>query len=103
MSIRRQLRQSTITAIAISVTGAALSTLLVLGAGCSTAANQGPGAQSRGAELNFDLSKCQAIDENMYRCPAIDKPICNPKYTPAGVECIKLGRQGGVYVMSVQE
>ena len=66
--------------------------------GCSTADNSGPAGHDRGVELSFDLSKCQPIDQNMYRCPAIDKPICNPAYAPAGVECLKIGKKGGVYV-----
>jgi len=53
--------------------------------------------------MTFDLSKCQAIDQNMYKCPAIDKPICNPNYAPAGVECLKIGKQGSVYVTTPSE
>jgi hypothetical protein len=51
-------------------------------------------------EMTFDLSKCHTITPNLYKCPAVDKPVCNPDYTPSAgaAECIKVGRRGNVYV-----
>lgn len=71
--------------------------------GCSSAGNGGAAGEAKTVEMSFDLSKCQQIDANMYRCPAVDKPICNPAYTPAGVECIKIGKKGGVIVSGPAE
>ena len=50
-------------------------------------------------ELTFDLSKCEQISPNLYKCPAIDKPICTTEYNQPGVECVRLGKKGSVFVM----
>jgi hypothetical protein len=50
-------------------------------------------------EITFDLSKCQQVSPSLYKCPAIDKPICTTEYNQPGVECIRLGRKGSVFVM----
>jgi hypothetical protein len=86
---------------------AAMALALALGfaalSGCSSTSNAGAAGEAKTVEMSFDLTKCQQIDANMYRCPAVDKPICNPAYTPAGVECIKIGKKGGVIVSGPAE
>ena len=68
--------------------------------GCSTGGGGSPSdAAGQSVELNFDLTKCQQVDQNMYKCPAIDKPICSPDYNPSGVECVRIGKKGSVFVM----
>ena len=73
--------------------------LLVLG-GCSTSE---PSAAQQAAlaktELHFSLDQCQPLDANLYKCPAADKPICNPDYN-GQVECIRIGPKGSVFVQS---
>ena len=73
--------------------------LLVLG-GCSTSE---PSAAQQAAlaktELHFSLDQCQPLDPNLYKCPAADKPICNPDYN-GQVECIRIGPKGSVFVQS---
>jgi hypothetical protein len=80
--------------LAISVLG-----LLALG-GCSSsepsAATQASLAKT---ELHFDINKCQPIEPGLYKCPAADKPICNPDYN-GQAECVRIGPKGSVFVQS---
>jgi len=73
--------------------------LLALG-GCSTS-EPSPSTQAAMAktELHFDLNACQEIGPNLYKCPAADKPICNPDYN-GQVECVRIGPKGSVFVQS---
>ena len=50
-------------------------------------------------EMTFDLSKCQQLSPNLYKCPAVDKPICTTEFSQPGVECIRIGKKGSVFVM----
>ncbi|HUO04858.1 MAG TPA: hypothetical protein VMU16_06625 [Candidatus Binataceae bacterium] len=49
-------------------------------------------------EVNFALDKCQQIDMNLYKCPAIDKPICTPEFQRTDVDCVRIGPKGSVFV-----
>ena len=73
--------------------------LLALG-GCSTSE---PSAATQAGlakvELHFDLNKCQDLGAGLYKCPASDKPICNPDYN-GQVECVRIGPKGSVFVQS---
>jgi predicted component of type VI protein secretion system len=73
--------------------------LLVLG-GCSTS---DPSAAQQAAlaktELHFDINACQPIEPGLYKCPAADKPICNPDYN-GQAECVRIGPKGSVFVQS---
>jgi hypothetical protein len=81
--------------LAISVLG-----LLTLG-GCSSSSEPSAATQAALAktELHFDLNKCQDLGAGLYKCPASDKPICNPDYN-GQVECVRIGPKGGVFVQS---
>jgi hypothetical protein len=35
----------------------------------------------------------------LYKCPAADKPICNPDYN-GQAECVRIGPKGSVFVQS---
>jgi len=82
----------------------AISTIAVLGllalGGCSTsepsAATQAGLAKT---ELHFDINTCQQIEPGLYKCPAADKPICNPDYN-GQAECVRIGPKGSVFVQS---
>jgi hypothetical protein len=50
-------------------------------------------------ELNFDLSKCEQISPGLYKCPAIDKPICTTEYSQPDVQCVRIGKKGSVFVI----
>jgi hypothetical protein len=72
--------------------------LLVLG-GCSSSADPSQAQQASLAktELHFDLNKCEDMGAGLYKCPASDKPICNPDYN-GNVECVRIGPKGSVFV-----
>jgi hypothetical protein len=82
----------------------AISTIAVLGlfalGGCSSSE---PSSAEQAAlaktELHFSLDQCQPLDANLYKCPASDKPICNPDYN-GQVECVRVGPKGSVFVQS---
>jgi predicted component of type VI protein secretion system len=82
----------------------AMSTIAVLGllalAGCSS--SEPPPAQQAAlakTELHFDINSCQPIEPGLYKCPAADKPICNPDYN-GQAECVRIGPKGSVFVQS---
>jgi hypothetical protein len=83
----------------------AISTIAALGlfvlAGCSSYSE--PSATQQAAlaktELHFDINTCQQIEPGLYKCPAIDKPICNPDYN-GQAECVRIGPKGSVFVQS---
>jgi hypothetical protein len=74
--------------------------LLTLG-GCSSSSEPSPAQQAALAktELHFDINKCEQIEPGLYKCPAADKPICNPDYN-GQVECVRIGPKGSVFVQS---
>jgi hypothetical protein len=62
----------------LTKTGAAIAVIAMLTfAGCGSQPNLTPAQEAAGkyAEMNFDLDKCLPIEPNLYRCPAIDKPM----------------------------
>lgn len=91
----------------ISVCDSFVSTMLIfaiaifvgmLMAACSETSQQ---AQKHYLEMHFDLSQCKPIAQNVYKCPAIDKPVCGPLYANIGnsaYECLALDKNGNVLV-----
>ena len=83
----------------------AISTAAVLGllvlAGCSSYTEPSTAEQKALAktELHFDINACQQIEPGLYKCPAADKPICNPDYN-GQAECVRIGPKGSVFVQS---
>lgn len=70
-------------------------------AGCSASAPESAGLKR--TELTFDISKCQQLGAGgLYKCPAIDKPICSPDYTGAEVDCLKTNKSGSVLIQQMQ-
>ena len=69
-------------------------------AGCGSQPNMTPAEQKAGdyAEMNFDLDKCLPIAPNLYRCPAVDKPICTTEFSRPDIECVRIGAKGSVFV-----
>jgi predicted component of type VI protein secretion system len=82
-----------------SISAFAVLGLLTLG-GCSSSE---PSAAQQAAlaktELHFDINACQPIEPGLYKCPAADKPICNPDYN-GQAECVRIGPKGSVFVQS---
>jgi predicted component of type VI protein secretion system len=82
-----------------SISAVAVLGLLALG-GCSSSE---PSAATQAAlaktELHFDINACQQIEPGLYKCPAADKPICNPDYN-GQAECVRIGPKGSVFIQS---
>lgn len=68
--------------------------------GCASFTTPNPNAAKESVVANFDLSKCQVIQPNLYKCPAVDKPICNPDFANSDVQCIRVDKNGSVEVLS---
>jgi predicted component of type VI protein secretion system len=83
----------------VAIRAILISGLLII-SGCSssdpTAAQQAALAKT---ELHFDINACQQIEPGLYKCPAADKPICNPDYN-GQAECVRIGPKGSVFVQS---
>jgi len=79
----------------VVVVGAAAIVGLFRGSGYAQETNE----KAQKLELKFDLSKCEQIQPNLYKCPAIDKPICTTEYSQPGVECVRIGKKGNIFVM----
>lgn len=69
--------------------------VLVLG-GCASQSADQPPAQP--VQVNFALDKCQQIQPNLFKCPAIDLPICTPQFVRTDVNCVRVGPKGSVFV-----
>jgi hypothetical protein len=82
---------------ALSAT-AALGLLL---SGCSASAPVSPAelAATEQTELRFSLDQCERqADSNLFKCPAVDKPICNnPEYN-GQLACVQVGPDGSIFV-----
>lgn len=88
----------------ISAVGATAALGLLL-SGCSSSASAPTpevGTMEK-TELHFSLDKCQQLsDVNLYKCPAVDKPVCNPDYN-GQLDCVRVGRNGSVYVQKAMD
>ncbi|HUO04118.1 MAG TPA: hypothetical protein VMU16_02865 [Candidatus Binataceae bacterium] len=73
---------------------------MLFASGCSSS-EPSPAVQAALAktELHFNLGECQQLDADLFKCPAVDKPICNPDYN-GQAECIRIGPKGSVFVQS---
>ncbi len=70
--------------------------MLALG-GCSSQTADVP--PEHPVAVNFALDKCQPIEPNLYKCPAVDQPICTPEFIRTDVNCVRIGPKGSVFVM----
>ena len=71
--------------------------------GCSSSAAPDATAAQKSILMNFDLSKCQPLEAGLFKCPAVDKPLCNPDMARSDVECIKVAKDGSLYVQGPRE
>ena len=86
----------------IAAVGATAALGLLL-AGCSSSASATPPEIEaiEKTEMHFSLDQCERqSDANLYKCPAVDKPICNPDYN-GSLECVRVGRDGSIYVQKM--
>ena len=47
---------------------------------------------------NFALEKCQQIEPNLFKCPAVDQPLCTPEFNRSNINCVRIGPKGSVFV-----
>ncbi len=80
----------------IPAVGLAASLTMLAFAGCSSQNADQPPAQP--VQVNFALDKCQPIEPNLYKCPAVDQPICTPEFIRTDVNCVRIGPKGSVFV-----
>jgi hypothetical protein len=94
MNVRFSLTKASATVAAIA---------LLTFAGCGSQPDLTPAQQKAGdyAEMNFDLDKCLPIEPNLYRCPAIDKPLCTVEFSRPDIECVRIGAKGHVFVQKL--
>ena len=88
----------------LTKTGAAIAAIAMLTiVGCSSQPEVTPAQEGAGkyAEMNFDLDKCLPIEPNLYRCPAIDKPLCSVEFSRPDIECVRIGAKGNVFVQKL--
>lgn len=72
-------------------------------AGCSSSTPAPESASMKRTQLSFDINQCQQLGAaGLYKCPAIDKAICNPDYTGTDVECLRINKSGSVVVQQMQ-
>ena len=69
--------------------------MLALG-GCSSQDADKPTGTPINA--NFALEKCQQLEANLYKCPAVDQPLCTPEFNRTDVNCVRIGPKGSVFV-----
>jgi hypothetical protein len=85
--------------IRASATIAALAMLAF--AGCSSQQTEVTPAQKAAgdyAEMNFDINKCMPIEPNLFRCPAIDQPLCTAEFSRPDIQCVRIGPKGNVFL-----
>ena len=78
----------------------AISMLLLTGCASSTPAPDSMAMKQ--TELSFNINKCEMLGAGLYKCPAIDKPICNPDYTGTPVECLHTDKNGNITIQQLQ-
>jgi hypothetical protein len=71
-------------------------------AGCAASTPAPDSSGLKHTELSFNINKCEMLGAGLYKCPAIDKPICNPDYTGTPVECLHTDKSGNITVQQLQ-
>ena len=49
-------------------------------------------------QLHFNLAECQQTAPNLYKCPAVDQPLCTPEFTRTDINCVHIGPKGSVFI-----
>lgn len=78
--------------MAVSVGLASLAMLAMSGCSSVTPSTETPAQKF--ASANFDLSKCEVLEPSLYRCPGVDRPLCDPDFSRDEVECVKITKHG---------
>jgi hypothetical protein len=86
-------------AISRRVVSAAAAVAMLAFAGCSSSPPPPGMKQLEKVELRFSIDQCEPIGAGIFKCPAIDRPICNPDYN-GQIDCVRIGPKGSVFVES---
>src|SRR5260221_3067117 len=83
-------------------TVSAIGVIAVLGIFIGGCSDSSPPSQAKMAaiekvELHFSLDQGQPLDANIYKCPAVDKPVCSHDYN-GSLDCVRVGPKGSVFV-----
>ena len=87
----------------LTKTGATIAAVAMLTlAGCSSQQQtEATPAQTKAgdyAEMNFDINKCMPIEPNLFRCPAIDQPLCTTEFSRPDIHCVRIGQKDNVFL-----
>ncbi len=85
--------------IAMGFVSAALMLSL---AGCAATPAPAADPSLNKTELSFNINKCEMLGAGLYKCPSIDKPICNPDYAGTPVECLHTDKNGNITIQQLQ-
>lgn len=92
--VRSKIRQRGLRMVPAAALAASLG-MLAFG-GCSSQNADVP--PEHPMAVNFALEKCQQLEANLYKCPAVDQPICTPQFVRTDVNCVRIGPKGSVFV-----
>jgi hypothetical protein len=82
---------------------ALISALWLAGlAGCSTSTPANGTSALATTELHFSLNDCKSLGPNLFKCPAVDKPVCSPDYVGTDVQCVRVDKNGGIIIQQMQ-
>ena len=83
-----------------SATIAAFAMLTLAGCSSQQPTEITPAQKAAGdyAEMNFDINKCMPIEPNLFRCPAIDQPLCTTEFSRPDIQCVRIGPKGSVFL-----
>ena len=72
----------------------AVGSLMATMSACSSQPESAQTAAANQVAMKFDLSQCQQLEPSLFKCPAVDKPICDPGYNKNQVVCVKVDKSG---------
>lgn len=88
-------RQRGLRILSVAALAASLAGMLAIG-GCSAGSTANAPAQP--VPATFTLARCKQLEPNLFKCPAIDKPLCTPQFNRSDVNCVRVGPKGSVFV-----
>ncbi len=72
----------------------ALMMAALIAAGCGAVTPSSETLAEKRESAQFDLSKCQDLEPGLYRCPGVDRPLCDPDFERLEVQCLKITKHG---------
>jgi len=88
------IRKVAVTKIRAAALAASLGMLAI--GGCSSQNADVP--PEHPIPANFALEKCEQIQPNLFKCPAMDQPLCTPEFTRTDINCVRIGPKGSVFI-----